>query len=240
MSAGSKDPAGEGTPSSSAASAAGGAGAVSSTAPVATASARPAKHRSIWREYLEAFVMAAVLALGIRSFIIQGYRIPSPSMEDTLLVGDWLFVNKFLFGAEIPFTGLRLPAIRQPHRGDIIVFRYPKNPKEDYIKRCVAVEGDTLLYKNKVLYVNGVAQKEPFVHFADGDRIMASRDFFGPVVVPKGQLFMMGDNRDRSSDSRFWGFMDKRLIRGKALFIYFSWDGEHKRVRFSRFLNAIR
>jgi signal peptidase I len=184
--------------------------------------------------------MAAVLALFIRTFILQGYRIPSPSMEQTLLVGDWLFVNKFLYGAEIPFTGgVRLPAIRQPHRGDIIVFRFPKNPKEDYIKRCVAVEGDTVLYREKVLYVNGQRQEEPFARFADGSRQSPLRDSYGPVVVPPGHLFMMGDNRDRSSDSRFWGFLDKRLIRGKALFIYFSWDGERKGIRFKRVLDLI-
>jgi len=200
----------------------------------------PPRKRSVWREYVEAFAMAAVLALFIRTFILQGYRIPSPSMEQTLLVGDWLFVNKFLFGAEIPFTGgVRLPALRQPHRGDIIVFKFPKNPKEDYIKRCVAVEGDTVLYRDKVLYVNGQRQEEPFARFADGSRQSPMRDSYGPVVVPPGHLFMMGDNRDRSSDSRFWGFLDKRLIRGKALFIYFSWDGERKGIRFKRILDLI-
>ena len=213
------------------ASGAGGAGASRSG---------PPRKRSVWREYIEAFAMAAVLALFIRTFILQGYRIPSPSMEQTLLVGDWLFVNKFLYGAEIPLTGgTRLPAIRQPRRGDIIVFRYPKNPKEDYIKRCVAVAGDTVLYRDKVLYINGQRQEEPFARFADGSRLDPRRDSFGPIVVPPGNLFMMGDNRDRSSDSRYWGFLDKRLIRGKALFIYFSWDGEHKSIRFPRIFDLI-
>jgi signal peptidase I len=202
--------------------------------------ARPVRKRSVWREYLEAFGMAAILAFGIRTFVLQGYRIPSPSMEQTLLVGDWLFVSKFLYGAEIPLTGgKRLPAIRQPKRGDIIVFRYPRNPKEDYIKRCVAVAGDTVLYRDKVLYINGQAQQEPYARYADGDRTMPGRDNYGPVVVPAGHLFMMGDNRDRSSDSRYWGFLDKRLIRGKALFIYFSWDNERKTIRFSRIFDGI-
>jgi signal peptidase I len=200
------------------------------------------KKKSTVREYVEGVLWAVVLALLIRTFLFQAFRIPSSSMEDTLLVGDYLFVSKFLYGAEIPFTGgVRLPAIRQPERGDIIVFRYPDDPSVDFIKRCVAVEGDTLLFRDETLYINGEAQVEPFTKYVDGGRrFKPGMDAVGPLVVPPGHLFMMGDNRDRSSDSRVWGFLDKDLIRGKALFIYWSWDGERNLPRFSRILDLVR
>ncbi len=200
------------------------------------------RKKSVLREYTEAILWAVVLALLIRTFAFQAFRIPSSSMEDTLLIGDYLFVSKFIYGAEIPFTGgARLPAIRQPRRGDIIVFRYPEDPSVDYIKRCVAVEGDTLLFKNKTLYINGVAQVEPYAKYVDGSRsYRPGFDSVGPLVVPKGHLFMMGDNRDRSADSRVWGFLDKKYLRGKALFIYWSWDSKTKRPRLNRLLHIIR
>jgi signal peptidase I len=196
--------------------------------------------KPVWREYLEAILVAVALALVIRTFAFQAFRIPSGSMEDTLLVGDYLFVTKFLYGAEIPFTGgARLPAIRQPERGDIIVFRFPEDPSQDYIKRCVGTPGDTIAVRDKILYVNGEAQVEPFTKHSDR-RIRAGVDTFGPVTVPEGKYFMMGDNRDNSRDSRMWGFLDHSLIRGKALFIYFSWDATHTRPRFSRIFDIIR
>jgi signal peptidase I len=207
----------------------------------ASAKKAPRKRKPIWREYTEALVVAVALAMVIRTFGFQAFRIPTGSMEDTLLVGDFLFVSKFLYGAEIPFTGgKRLPGFRDPKRGDIIVFRYPQDPSQDYIKRCVAVPGDTLQYVNKTLLINGVAQEESFTKFADGERINQGRDNYGPRVIPEGQYFMMGDNRDRSSDSRYWGLLDHGLIRGKALFIYWSWDGSRNMVRFSRLLDIIR
>jgi signal peptidase I len=215
----------------------------------ATLEAQQAKERGkarrrskpVWREYLEALVVAVLLAMVIRTFGFQAFRIPTGSMEDTLLVGDYLFVNKFLYGAEVPLTGgKRLPGFAEPERGDIIVFRYPKDTSQDYIKRCVAVAGDTLLYKNKVLHINGEPQVEAYTKFADGERVIRERDFYGPVVVPEGHLFMMGDNRDRSSDSRYWEFLETKLIRGKAMFIYWSWDGRKNRPRFSRIFDLIR
>ncbi len=200
------------------------------------------RKKSVLREYTEAILWAVVLALLIRTFAFQAFRIPSSSMEDTLLIGDYLFVSKFLYGAEIPFTGgARLPAVRQPRRGDIIVFRYPEDPSVDYIKRCVAVEGDTLLFRNRTLYINGVAQDEPFAKYVDGSRShRPGFDSVGPLVVPKGHLFMMGDNRDRSADSRVWGFLDKKYLRGKALFIYWSWDSKTRRPRLKRLLHFIK
>lgn len=200
------------------------------------------RKKSVFREYTEAIIWAVVLALLIRTFAFQAFRIPSSSMEDTLLIGDYLFVSKFLYGAEVPFTGgARLPAVRQPRRGDVIVFRYPEDPSVDYIKRCVAVEGDTLLFKNKTLYVNGVAQVEPFTKYVDGPRsFRPGFDSVGPMVVPPHKLFMMGDNRDRSADSRVWGFLDKKYLRGKALFIYWSWDSRAKRPRLGRLLHLIK
>ncbi len=202
---------------------------------------RRRRHKPVWREYAEALLVAVVLAMVIRTFAFQAFRIPTGSMEDTLLVGDFLFVSKFLYGAEVPFTGgARLPGIRDPRRGDIIVFRYPQDPSQDYIKRCVAVGGDTVEYRDKVLYINGERQIEPYVKHADGERIVQGRDNFGPIVVPEGKYFMMGDNRDRSSDSRYWGFLDHDLIRGKALFIYWSWDNARNMVRFSRIFDVIR
>jgi len=199
------------------------------------------RKKSTLYEYIEALVVAVLLALFIRTFAFQAFRIPTGSMENTLLVGDYLFVNKFLYGAEIPFTGgKRLPDLREPKRGDIIVFRYPEDPSQDYIKRCVAVEGDTVEYREKVLYVNGEAVEEDFTMYRDGQRMLRGRDWFGPVVVPEGHLFMMGDNRDRSADSRKWGFLDKKLIRGKAEFIYWSWDSSSARPRLTRIFDLIR
>lgn len=196
--------------------------------------------KPVWREYLEAIAVAVLLALVIRTFAFQAFRIPSGSMEDTLLVGDYLFVSKFLYGAEVPFTGgARLPAIRQPKHGDIIVFRYPEDPSEDFIKRCVGVPGDVIEVRDKILYVNGEAQDEPYVKHVSRS-IRSGVDNFGPVTVPEGKYFMMGDNRDNSRDSRVWGFLDHSLIRGKALFIYFSWDSARTGIRFSRILDIIR
>jgi len=201
-----------------------------------TVAAAPAARRrkSVVHEYTEAILLAFLLTFILRSFVIQAFRIPTGSMEDTLLVGDFLFVNKFLYGAEVPFTKIHLPAIRPPRPGDIIVFRYPRDPSKDFIKRCVAVEGQVVEIRDKQLYVDGVLRTEPFTKFTD--RTMRRghgdpRDNFGPERVPPGHLFMMGDNRDNSSDSRYWGFLDHHLIKGKAMFIYWSWDPE-KRIGF--------
>jgi signal peptidase I len=196
---------------------------------VSAPSVRRAK--SVVREYVEALLPAVLLFFFIRTFLFQAFRIPTGSMEDTLAVGDFLFVNKFLYGAKVPFLDVRLPGIRDPEPGDIIVFRYPRDPSKDFIKRCVAVEGQIVEIRNKQVYVDGVLQDSPFVKFTDRN-VRANpadpRDNFGPAKVPPGHLFMMGDNRDNSHDSRYWGYMNRDLIKGKALFIYWSWDPRRK------------
>src|SRR3990172_9178198 len=166
-------------------------------------------------------------------------------MEKTLLIGDFLFINKMIYGPELApgwkgrnLFDVRFPAIRQPKPGDIIVFRYPVNPAIDYIKRCVAVEGQTVEIRDKSLYVDGVAQEEPYVVHGDPrvlPRESSARDNFGPLVVPDGHVFMMGDNRDNSYDSRFWGALPIRNVKGKAMFLYLSWDADRMFPRFERF-----
>lgn len=186
--------------------------------------------KSSLREWVQLIAVAVVLALTVRAFIIEAFRIPSESMEDTLLVGDFLFANKFIYGAKLPFTDLRLPAIREPRPGDIIVFQFPKDPGTSFIKRCVAVEGQTVEIRDTELYVDGELATEDYVKFSRNSRPVRE----GPFVVPDGHLFMMGDNRDNSLDSRRWGTLDKKYVKGKALFIYFSWDSAKRSIRFSR------
>jgi signal peptidase I len=195
------------------------------------------RKKSAIREYTEIIVLAVALALFVRTFFVQAFRIPSESMEDTLLVGDFLFANKLLYGPKLPFVDVRLPAIRQPKAGDIIIFKYPHDPKIDYIKRCVAVEGQTVELVDNKLYVDGVMQDEEFTKYVFGSR---PDRHFGPFKVPEGDIFMMGDNRDNSADSRAWGPLDKKLIAGKAMFIYFSWNPSSHSVRFSRIGDVIR
>jgi signal peptidase I len=204
--------------------------------------------RSSARDYVEAIAWAVVITLLLRTFVIQAFRIPSGSMEDTLLVGDYLFVNKLEYGARVPFTDWRLPGLHEPRRGDIIVFQFPDDPSQDYIKRCVAVGGQTVEVRHKELYVDGVRQVEPYVKHSSWSEEPAGytpRDNCTPPTVPPGELFMMGDNRDDSNDSRFWGTVPVGLVRGRALFIYFStagnewWNGL-AHLRLDRFFRVIR
>jgi len=179
------------------------------------------------REYIEAFVVALLIALVVRTLVIQAFKIPSGSMENTLLVGDHIFVNKFIFGYHVPYTKGRVLEFSHPKRGDIIVFEFPEDPSKDFIKRVVGVPGDSVEIRHKELYVNGMPVKEDYVRYADGagaEGFPPARDNAAPVKVPPGKLFVMGDNRDRSYDSRFWGFVDMDKVVGKALFIYFSVD----------------
>jgi len=194
------------------------------------------KKRIVW-EYTKAIGTALVLAMLIRTFIIQAFKIPSGSMIPTLLIGDHILVNKFLYGTKIPFSDKRVLLFKKPQRGDIIVFKYPENPSKDFIKRVVAVEGDVIESKNKAVHVNGNKVNEPYAqHTDDSMRPMGiePRDNFGPVIVPKGKYFVMGDNRDQSYDSRYWGYVDMKDIKGKALILYWSWDGDKNWVRFKR------
>jgi signal peptidase I len=198
----------------------------------------PAK---IW-EYVKAIGTALILALLIRSFAVQAFKIPSGSMIPTLLVGDHLLVNKIVYGTpvDIPFTNItvfHMPGLRHPQRGEIIVFKYPEDPKRDFIKRTVAIEGDTIQMIDKKVYVNGKPVEEPFTQHTDTSLYMGQlepRDNLGPYLVPKNKLFMMGDNRDQSYDSRFWGYVDIKQVRGKAMIIYWSWDSDKTFPRLDR------
>ncbi len=198
------------------------------------------------RENIEVIIIAVFIAIFIRTFVVQAYKIPSGSMKDTLLVGDHLLVNKFIYGVKIPFTnGKTLIHVKDPERGDIIVFKYPVDPSKDFIKRVVGIAGDTIYIKNKKLYVNGVMQPyKDHVKFTDPVIMPGSlnpRDNFGPVTVPEDSLFVMGDNRDNSLDSRFWGFVKLEAVRGEALIIHWSWKqtGSKFGVRWDRIGNLL-
>lgn len=185
------------------------------------------KRKGKVREYLEAFGIALLIALVVRTLVIQAFKIPSSSMENTLLVGDHIFVNKFLYGYHIPLTRGRVLQFVTPKRGEIIVFVYPVEPDKDFIKRIVGVPGDTVEIRQKRVFINGQPIDEKYVRYADGgmiDDFIRGRDNLSPIKVPPEKLFVMGDNRDRSYDSRFWGLVDMDAVVGKAMFIYFSVD----------------
>ncbi|MEW5994138.1 MAG: signal peptidase I [Candidatus Zixiibacteriota bacterium] len=191
---------------------------------------------SVWDNFKQ-FLFAVILALVIKTSIVEAYKIPSQSMEDTLLVGDFLLANKFVYGSRVPLVNRRLPAIKEPQRGDVVIFIYPMDGVTKYIKRCVAVPGDTVLVRNKELLVNGERFPDPptskyIDSTSTGQRVIQprrpggadSRDNFGPYVVPPNRYFMMGDNRDNSYDSRYWGAVHKDMILGEALVVHWSWD----------------
>jgi signal peptidase I len=192
--------------------------------------------KGLIREYAEAIITALILALVIRAYVIQAFKIPSGSMIPTLLIGDHILVNKFIYGTKIPFTDRQILVFKKPERGDIIVFKYPENPKKDFIKRVIGTGGDVIEERNKTVYVDRKALIEPYVQHTDSIIKPGGndpRDNFGPLIVPRGKVFVMGDNRDQSYDSRYWGFVDLKEIKGKALIIYWSWD-PHNWVRFGR------
>jgi signal peptidase I len=181
--------------------------------------------RRSFQEYSEAFVVALILAILVRAFLFQAFEIPSGSMEPTLLVGDHILVNKFIYGVRIPFTDKRWPMFREPRRGDVIVFVYPVDRSKDFIKRVIGVGGDTVQIVDKKVFINGVEVPDPHGHFSSNVIFPGyenPRDNMGPIKVPHGSLFMMGDNRDYSYDSRFWGFVPLRDVVGEALIIYWS------------------
>jgi len=196
------------------------------------------KKKSVFREYTEAIVIAILLALFIRTFVIQAFKIPSGSMLPTLMIGDHLLVNKFIYGIRVPFTGKVLVPIKDPKSGDIIVFRFLKDRSVDYIKRVVGVPGDKIQVKDKKLYRNEKRVNDLHAHFSSTAVLPGSaspKDNFGPVTVPEGKYFVMGDNRDNSSDSRFWGFVESSDVLGKAMIIYWSWDIDKPLVSVDRF-----
>lgn len=204
--------------------------------------------KSKLRENIEAILIAVVLALFIRTFIIQAFKIPSGSMKETLQIGDHILVNKFIYGVKIPFTGTTIIPIKQPKHEDIVVFRFPKDPDKDFIKRVVGTAGDIVEGRNKKVYVNGNLVEGSYeVHMDPFTALPGSgaRDNFGPVTVPPDSLFVMGDNRDNSHDSRFWGFVNLKAVKGKAFIIYWSWDSENSGsilnyVRWNRFGHLLK
>ena len=189
--------------------------------------------KSTVREYFESIVIAVILALFIRTFVVQAFKIPTGSMENNLLIGDHLLVNKFTFGPTAsPFERALLP-VGTVKRGDVLVFKYPVEPDRDFIKRVVGLPGETLELRQKRVYINGKALDEPYVHFLEPPGASSAlhevtssdvREQYGPVTVPSDQYFMMGDNRDNSADSRYWGFLRRDYIKGKALVIYWSYE----------------
>jgi signal peptidase I len=199
------------------------------------------KQSKLW-EYAKAIVMALILALILRAYVVQAFKIPSGSMLPTLLIGDHILVNKFIYGTKLPFSENRVLVLRSPERGDMIVFKYPEDPPRDFIKRVIAVEGDIIKARNKKIFINGELLIEPYIQHTDPSILPAEiepRDNFGPYRVPENQLFVMGDNRDQSYDSRYWGYVDIEKVRGKAFIIYWSWDSMEKFPRFERIGNLI-
>ncbi len=235
--------------------------------------------RVTW-EWTRSIIVAVVLFLAVRAFVVEAFKIPTSSMEGTLLVGDYLLVNKAVYGAEVPLLGLRLPAWREPSRGEVVVFHPPHDLDKNYVKRVVGVPGDTLEMKDKTLYVNGREMEENYVRHIDRssdathsdmkwqrshllagrvdreqpygenggiwagdgglsrDDYRPSRDNWGPMSVPEDSYFVLGDNRDNSEDSRYWGFVDRRSIRGRPWRLYFSYDSSDRRA--SHWLRAVR
>jgi signal peptidase I len=199
--------------------------------------------KSAFRQYAESIVIALVVALFVRTFVVQAFKIPSGSMENTLAIGDHLLVNKFIYGTKVPFTGKRIMEVRDPRRGDIIVFRYPMDLDKDFIKRVIGTPRDTVEIKDKKVFINGIPYatgREIYKDKGDLSEEQAPRDNFGPVTVPAGSYFVMGDNRDNSYDSRFWGFVPRGNILGEAFIKYWSWDGNEDRVRWGSIGQLIR
>ena len=189
------------------------------------------------RENIEAILVAVLIALFIRTFIVQAFKIPSGSMKQTLQIGDHILVNKFIYGVKIPYWQKTIIPVKSPQRGDIIVFKYPVDPKKDFIKRVVGVAGDVVESRDKQLYVNHKRVNHDYGIYTDPHIISGKvrpRDNFGPIIVPDHSLFVMGDNRDESFDSRFWGFVDLTAVNGKAFIIYWSWDKLNFGVRWKR------
>ncbi len=196
-----------------------------------------AKPKSKVKEYVESIIIAILIALFIRTFIVCAYKIPSRSMVPTLLVGDHILVNKFIYGVKIPLLRRTIIPISEPKRGEIAVFIFPNDRSKDFIKRVIGVAGDKVEIKNKKIFVNDQEFKDPYGTFSDSlilPKSMQPRDNFGPVIVPEKSIFVMGDNRDESLDSRFWGFVNLKDVEGKAFIIYWSWNRDEKNLRWER------
>ena len=202
------------------------------------------KKKGVWRENIEAILIAVVIAMFIRTFIVQAFKIPSGSMLETLQIGDQILVNKFIYGVKIPFTdGKTLIHVKDPQKDDIVVFKYPEDPSKDYIKRVVAVAGDTFEIIDKQPYVNDKPINDKSWAIHKDKRIIpgqfTTRDNMKKMTIPPNKLFVMGDNRDNSHDSRFWGFVDLTEVRGEAFMIYWSWNKDSFGVRWKRIGNLL-
>jgi signal peptidase I len=193
----------------------------------------PSYKKSVVREYVESIVIAVILALFIRTFVVQAFKIPTGSMETNLLIGDHLLVNKVVYSPSSGTLESRLLGKRAIGRGHVIVFKYPEDHAKDFIKRVVGLPGETVEIRNKQVLIDGKPLAEPYVHFLEpplrpedpefGLRLEGRGDSWGPQQVPPGQLFVMGDNRDNSKDSRFWGFLPMDQVKGRALLVYWSY-----------------
>ncbi len=203
--------------------------------------------KSVFRDYFETILIGLLALTFAKTFVFQQFKIPTSSMEDSLLIGDHLAVNKFMFGPVSFEWEKKFFPQRDVRRGDVIVFRYPKNTEVDFIKRAIGLPGDTVEIIDKQVYINGKPLKEPYKVHKDPftiyrDGMMKRRDNFGPVVVPKGCYFAMGDNRDNSDDSRFWGFVPREYIRGRACVVWWSYPdapGEYKKTGLVHFVSDI-
>jgi signal peptidase I len=220
------------------------ADAMSAAEPITQVAGGAVSRKSVLREYAEAIIVAMLLAFAIRVFVVQAFKIPSGSMIPTLLIGDHILVSKLTYGLQWPgdckphwsfppvtcYRTITLVNFGKPERGDVIVFRYPEDEDKDFIKRIIGVPGDTIEIRNKVVRVNGALLHDSgYAQRVDPgiiDGTINPRDNFGPVTVPEGAYFVMGDNRDQSLDSRFWGYVREEKIRGKAFRIYWSWSGQ--------------
>jgi signal peptidase I len=215
--------------------------------------------KSVAREYFESLVIAVVLALFIRTFVVQAFKIPTGSMEQNLLIGDHLLVNKFVFGPSLSGVERTLLPMKDIHRLDVIVFKYPKEPERDFIKRVIGLPGDRIELRHKRVYVNGHRLNEPYVYYLEDPPPLPQeldpandpagpgddpRQRYGPVTVPPNHYFAMGDNRDNSEDSRYWGFLPREYVKGKALVIYWSYAADNGNIltgtRWNRLLQQVR
>jgi signal peptidase I len=199
--------------------------------------------KSVFREYFESLVVAVILALFVRTWVFQAFQIPTGSMENNLLIGDHLIINKMVFAPAVTAFERALLPDRQIKRGDIVVFKFPQDPERDFIKRVIGLPGDKLELHHKRVLINGKELSEPYVQYLEppdpnaAPKLDDVREEYGPVIVPSGQYFMMGDNRDNSQDSRYWGFMPASYVKGEALFIYFSFT---EGAPLSKFFSGIR
>jgi signal peptidase I len=211
---------------------------------------RPTFKKSVAREYLESIVVAVILALFIRTFAIQAFKIPTGSMESNLLIGDHLLVNKLVYSPSVSPLEDRLLGKRPIERGHVVVFKFPDDPNRDFIKRVIGLPGETVEIRNKTVYIDGEPLDEPYVQFLDPPRSPDDpefalrsdgiRDNWGPRVVPEGHLLVLGDNRDNSRDSRFWGFLARDQVKGRALIVYWSYDADREEYHRTSFVDWIK